>query len=84
MYAAVDSLVPVLIVIAAGWAIHRFGIIDDAGRVGIEKLAYYVLFPCLIVLTLSGADYGPRPRQARGATPVHSPGSASRTSAAGK
>lgn len=68
MTAALESLLPVLIVIATGWAIHRFGIIDDAGRVGIEKLAYYVLFPCLIVLTLSGADYGALPWQALGAT----------------
>ena len=36
MNAAVESLVPVLIVIATGWAIHRFGIIDDAGRVGAD------------------------------------------------
>ncbi|WP_436641299.1 AEC family transporter [Microbaculum sp. FT89] len=68
MHAALYSILPVLIVIATGWAIHRFGIIDDAGRAGIERLAYYVLFPCLIVLTLAGADYGALPWQALGAT----------------
>ncbi len=68
MHAALDSLLPVLIVIATGWAIHRFRIVDDAGRAGIERLAYYVLFPSLIVLALSRADYGALPWQALGAT----------------
>jgi len=68
MHTAMTSLLPVLIVIATGWALHRFRIIDDAGRGGIDRLAYYVLFPALIVLTLSRADYGALPWQALGAT----------------
>lgn len=68
MLAALQSLAPVLAVIATGWAVHRLGIVDDAGRTGIERLAYYVLFPCLIVLTLARADYGELPWRALGAT----------------
>jgi len=68
MTAALTSLVPVLLVIATGWALRRIGIIDAAGRSGIERLAYYVLFPSLIVLTLASADYGALPWQALGMT----------------
>jgi malonate transporter and related proteins len=68
MLAAIESLVPVLVVIATGWAIHHYRIVDDAGRSGIERLAYFVLFPSLIVLTLGRADYGELPWQALGGT----------------
>ncbi|MEJ8573398.1 AEC family transporter [Microbaculum marinum] len=68
MLTALESLLPVLVVIAAGWAVRRFGLIDEAGRTGIDRLAYYVLFPCLIVLTLGLADYGVLSWRALGAT----------------
>jgi len=68
MLSALEHLVPVLAVIATGWFVHRIGLIDDSGRAGIDRLAYYVLFPCLIVLTLARADYGTLPWQALGAT----------------
>lgn len=68
MLTALLHIAPILAVIATGWFVRRIGLIDDSGRAGIEKLAYYVLFPCLIVLTLGRANYGAMPWQALGAT----------------
>jgi len=65
---ALEHLIPVLGVIAVGWFVGRIGLIDAGGRAGVDRLAYFVLFPCLIVLTLSTADFGALPWQALGAT----------------
>lgn len=68
MLTALEGLAPILIVIAVGWSLRRFGIIDDSQRGGVERVTYFVLFPCLIVKTLAGAELGTLPWQALGAT----------------
>ena len=68
MLTAVTGLMPVIALIALGWLIHRLGIVDGAGRGGIERLVYFVLFPALIVLTLARAEFGAIPWQALGLT----------------
>ncbi|ESR23604.1 AEC family transporter [Lutibaculum baratangense] len=68
MMSTVQGLAPVLLVIATGWGLTRSGIIPPMQRGGIEKLAYFVLFPCLIVGTLAGAELGALPWRALGAT----------------
>jgi len=50
-------ILPVLGIIALGYAIHRSGLIDESGYRGINRLGYYVLFPVLIFLTLAKADF---------------------------
>ncbi len=68
MLTALQGLAPVLLVIATGWGVTRFGIVPPSQRGGIERLAYFVLFPCLIVETLAGAELGVLPWRALGAT----------------
>ena len=57
MIAAVESLFPIITLIALGaWLKHR-DIITGEQWSGIERIVYYVCFPCLIVVTLSTADF---------------------------
>ena len=50
------SLVPVFLLILAGSLIRRFLVPDSVHWIGIERLVYYVLFPALLIQTLSSAD----------------------------
>ncbi len=51
-----SSLVPVFLVIVAGWATRATRTIDEAAWAGFEKVTYYVLFPAVIIETLVKAD----------------------------
>ncbi len=65
---AAEHILPVLLVIAVGWAIRRLGVIDDAGRIAVERLTYYVLFPSLLFLSLARTDFSQFPAASTGAT----------------
>lgn len=56
-----NSLLPVFLLIATGYLSRVGGLIDAGAWTGIERLAYFVLFPAVIVLTLSQADLGSVP-----------------------
>src|SRR5690606_10735414 len=43
-------------------------LIDDEQRAGIDRLTYYVLFPCLIALNLATTDFSSLPALRTGAT----------------
>lgn len=46
------ALVPILAPIIVGFALKRIGFLPEESWAGLEKLTYYVLFPCLLVGTL--------------------------------
>ncbi len=50
------SLLPIFLVIATGWALRTGGIIREAHWEGLERIAYLVFFPAVIVKTLATAD----------------------------
>lgn len=46
------ALIPILAPILLGFALKRIRFLPDESWVGLEKLTYFVLFPCLLVRTL--------------------------------
>ncbi len=49
----IDSLLPVLLLIALGAGLSAFKVVDGDAWLGIERLAYYVLFPALLIGTIA-------------------------------
>ena len=68
MTAVVTALVPVFLLIATGFALRRWLIEQDAHWVGLEQILYYVMFPALLVESLSRADLSHVPVLAVGGT----------------
>lgn len=56
MAAILESLLPVFLVIALGVALKRFGVVPAEMWTGFERVAYWVLFPALLIETLVNAD----------------------------
>ena len=56
MIAVVAALLPVFLLIVTGYGLRRWLIAEDAHWVGLERLLYYVMFPALLVESLSRAD----------------------------
>ena len=50
------ALVPVFLVIVAGWAARVTGFVKEKHWPGLEKITYVVFFPAIIVYTLATAD----------------------------
>ncbi len=61
MQSVVASLIPVFLVIAAGWAARATGFVEERAWAGLERVTYVVFFPALIVDTLARADLGSVP-----------------------
>ncbi|PLX36818.1 MAG: AEC family transporter [Hyphomicrobiales bacterium] len=61
MLAAFDALLPVLLVIAVGAVLRSRALLTPDQWIGFEKIAYYVLFPAIIIHTLSTTDFGSVP-----------------------
>ncbi|MBN9670120.1 AEC family transporter [Roseibium aggregatum] len=57
MLTTLAALMPVILVIASGYLIARTGLITGDQWRGIEKLAYFVLFPMVLFRTISQADF---------------------------
>jgi malonate transporter and related proteins len=55
------SLIAVFLVIAAGWGLKARDIITDVQWAGFERVTYYVLFPAVLVSTISMAKLGDVP-----------------------
>src|SRR6185295_7835401 len=68
MAAVVAALIPVFLLIVAGFLLRRWLIAEDAHWVGLERLLYYVMFPALLVESLSRADLSKVPVFAVGGT----------------
>jgi len=68
MIAVFAALLPVFLLIVLGFLLRRYLIADDAHWVGLERLLYYVMFPALLIETLSRADLSKVPVLAVGGT----------------
>src|SRR4029077_20698484 len=68
MLAVVAALVPVFLLIATGFALRRWLIQQDAHWIGLERILYYVMFPALLVESLSRAALSKVPVLAVGGT----------------
>ncbi|HSM19469.1 MAG TPA: AEC family transporter, partial [Hyphomicrobiales bacterium] len=51
-----ESLLPVFLIIALGAGLKQFGIVPAEMWTGFERIAYWVLFPALLVETLVNAE----------------------------
>jgi malonate transporter and related proteins len=61
MLLVLDSLIPVLAVIATGWAVRASGFLSDVDAKGLERVTYYVFIPAIMVYTLAMSDLGKVP-----------------------
>jgi len=61
MLTTLAALMPVILVIASGYLIARTGIITGEQWRGVERLAYFVLFPAVLFRTISQADFNSFP-----------------------
>ncbi|MYZ46687.1 AEC family transporter [Propylenella binzhouense] len=68
MIAALQALLPILIVTAVGWVLARSEIVTPAGWIGFEAVTYHVFFPSIVVLNLAEADFGALPFATLGAS----------------
>ena len=56
MLIILGALLPVFLIIALGWVVRRMGFPDGAVWPPMERLIYFILFPCLLVQNLATAD----------------------------
>jgi malonate transporter and related proteins len=56
MLMVLDSLIPVLAVIATGFAARASGLVPEADWRGVERVTYYILIPAILIYTLSMSD----------------------------
>ncbi|MEP3429623.1 MAG: AEC family transporter [Roseibium sp.] len=68
MLTTFSALAPVILVIACGYLISRTGLITGEQWRGVEKLAFFVLFPAVLFRTISQADFASFPTFDMGAT----------------
>lgn len=68
MQIVLAALLPVFLLIVAGFLLRRYLIAEDAHWVGLERLLYYVMFPALLIGTLTRADLSKVPVLAVGGT----------------
>lgn len=57
----VAALVPVFALIALGAALHRTHFIDEPSWRAVERVTYYVLFPCFLFNAIAIADFTGQP-----------------------
>jgi hypothetical protein len=61
MLLVLDSLAPVLAIIATGWAIRVSGFLTEADARGLERVTYYVFIPAILIYTLAMSDLSRAP-----------------------
>ena len=66
MLTTLAALMPVILVITCGYLIARTGLITSDQWRGIERLAYFVLFPAVLFRTISQADFNSLPTLSMG------------------
>jgi predicted permease len=57
MFEVVASVLPIFLLIILGWIFKRSPLIEEYGWKALERVTYYVLFPCLLASTLADADF---------------------------
>ena len=55
MIAVIESIIPVILVIAVGAALRQVEFLNEEQWQGFEKIAYYIFFPAIIMHTLANA-----------------------------
>jgi len=58
---AIIALAPVFLTIVLGWLIGKTGLISDEHWLGVDQLAFYVLFPAILMRSMITADFGDLP-----------------------
>lgn len=61
MISVVSALVPVFAIIAAGALLRRLAFLADDGWRAIERVTYFVLFPCFLFGAIAFADFSSEP-----------------------
>jgi malonate transporter and related proteins len=61
MLLVLDNLIPVLAVIATGWATRVTGFLSEADARGVERAAYYIFIPAIVITTLAMSDLSRAP-----------------------
>lgn len=67
MLMTLTALLPIILVIAAGYAVARTGLITGEQWRGVERLAYFVLFPAVLFRTIAAVDFSKLPTFGMGA-----------------
>jgi hypothetical protein len=57
----IDALAPVCLLVGLGYVLRATGFMPDAAWGPVDRLVYFVLFPCLLFRELAGAELGPVP-----------------------
>ncbi|MTH97696.1 AEC family transporter [Roseibium sp. RKSG952] len=68
MLTTLNAILPVILVIAAGHVVARSGLISGDQWRGIERLAYYLLFPAVLFEKIAYIDFSALPALPIGAT----------------
>jgi malonate transporter and related proteins len=58
MTVALQALVPVFAVIAAGWLVRRIGLVPEAAWGPVNRFGYLLFYPAFLFATIAGADFG--------------------------
>ena len=61
MTEVLSGLIPVFAIIALGCALKQVAILDETGWRAVERLTYFVLFPCFLFGAIAFADFGEAP-----------------------
>lgn len=61
MLLVLDSLIPVLAVIATGWATRASGLMTAADWQGVERVTYFIFIPAILIYTLALSDLSHAP-----------------------
>lgn len=57
MAEVVTSVLPIFLLILLGWCFKRSTLLEAYGWTALERVTYYVLFPCLLASTLADAKF---------------------------
>jgi malonate transporter and related proteins len=66
MLMTLAALLPIILIIATGYGLTRTGLISADHWHGIERLAYYILFPALLFKSVGTVDFGKLPALSMG------------------
>ncbi len=63
MAEVLSSVLPIFLLILLGWLFKRSSLLEEYGWTALERLTYFVLFPCLLATTLAEAEFSDLPIQ---------------------
>ncbi|UCH40754.1 MAG: AEC family transporter, partial [Gammaproteobacteria bacterium] len=56
MLTTLNAITPIFLIIATGYLLFRFRVVEESVWSAIEHICFYLLLPALIIRTLSRAD----------------------------